>query len=134
MSARNVGWSSKLFITKLHHVQHLSASLGSNSCTGVDEHLIHSRLFKRGFLRGHNFHLCCSEDGQERMLAHPEVALCVLHYEVYELEVGWSRSPLNVLQFLRWSAVLFCRVGCGPSGKRLRYSLAAAFALRPQSP
>ncbi|GBN07653.1 hypothetical protein AVEN_107925-1 [Araneus ventricosus] len=81
---------------------------------------VKSGLSKRGFLRGKNFHLsflCCPEDGQERMLAHLQVDLCVLHYQVYELELDWSRTFQMV-----------CREGCGPSWKRSRYRLAADFA------
>ncbi|GBM17974.1 hypothetical protein AVEN_238377-1 [Araneus ventricosus] len=90
--------------------QHLLVSIPAQVWIGMDEHLIHSELSKRGFLRGQNFHrsfLCCSENGRERFLAHLQVALSVLHYELYKLEVGWSRSPspLTVLQLLRWSAV-----------------------------
>ncbi|GBN43595.1 hypothetical protein AVEN_22030-1 [Araneus ventricosus] len=90
--------------------QHLLAAIPAQVWISMGEPLIHSELSKRGFLRGHNFHwpfLCCSEDGRERMLAHLQAALRVLHYGVYELEIGWSRSPppLNVSEVLRWSAV-----------------------------
>ncbi|GBM67509.1 hypothetical protein AVEN_204530-1 [Araneus ventricosus] len=90
--------------TTCNFSQHLLAAIPVQVWIGMYEHLIHSGLSKHGFLRGHNFHwsfLCCSEDERERMLAHLQVALCVLHYEV-----SWSSdpSPLNVFQLLRWSA------------------------------
>ncbi|GBM40904.1 hypothetical protein AVEN_234039-1 [Araneus ventricosus] len=58
--------------------QHLLAEIPAQVWISMDEHLIHSGLSKRGFLRGHNFDssfLCCSEDGRERMLAHLQVSI-----------------------------------------------------------
>ncbi|GBM40958.1 hypothetical protein AVEN_250290-1 [Araneus ventricosus] len=97
-----LSYSSQSF-TMCNVSQHLLAAISAQVWISMDEHLLHLGLSKRSFLRGHIFR--SSEDGRECMLAHLLVALCVLHYEVYELDWSRSQSPLNVLQLLRWSAV-----------------------------
>ncbi|GBN01962.1 hypothetical protein AVEN_166582-1 [Araneus ventricosus] len=96
----------------------------------MDEHLIHSGLSKRGFLRYHNFRssiLCCSEDERERILAHLQVATL----RGLRTQGRLVTQPLSLKRFTTFKMV--CHVGCGPSRKRSRYRIAADLALRPHS-